>query len=159
MSAPGRPPSGSSRLLVVAAVLALAARPVGAQEAPDIAGTWDVRWAQAVRVNRDLSVEVQGWGDAILQLEQDGSELSGTWTTEVRERISWSVTGSILGERVTLRATEHDSDDAELAIVESIEWTGSLTGGELHGHVMLRIGGRDREPARRPFTATRRGGG
>jgi len=29
--------------------------------AQDLSGDWDVRWAQAVRVNRDGSVEIQTW--------------------------------------------------------------------------------------------------
>jgi len=51
--------------------------------AQDVSGDWDVRWAQAVRVESDGSVEVQAWGDAELHLVQDADRLTGTWTTHV----------------------------------------------------------------------------
>ena len=38
--------------------------------AQNLSGDWDVRWAQAVRVNRDGTVEIQSWGSADLSLVQ-----------------------------------------------------------------------------------------
>ena len=124
-------------------------------EAQDLNGEWDVRWAQAVRVNADGTVEVQRWGDASLALQHSGEQVTGTWTTEVRERVTWAVTGTVRDGRLLLVATEHDSANDELAVVERITWQAEVKDDRLEGHVMLVIRGRQREPGRRPFTAAR----
>jgi hypothetical protein len=123
----------------------------------DVTGAWTVRWAQAVRVNADLSVEIQGWGVADLVLDQQGDRVRGTWTTEVVERVTWTVEGSIEGDRLELRSVESDSDNSELAMAESITWRATVSGEQMEGIVLLGIRGRDRPPAERPFSGCRTG--
>lgn len=59
---------GRSAIGLVAAALVPYAAPVRAQEGGGIAGRWAVTWAQAVRHNRDGTLDVQKWGDATLVL-------------------------------------------------------------------------------------------
>ena len=147
-------------VVAIVAVFALSPSQAAAQGAGEgVTGTWDVRWAQAIRSWPDGRFEVQGWGEAELVIERDGERLVGTWTTEVRERVVWTVEGVETEKGLRLTSVGHDSDNAELAIVESITWEAELEPDGLEGTVAMRIRGRDREPALRPFTATRSGGG
>ena len=139
--------------LLIGALLASAPAPGKAQ---DVSGDWDVRWAQAIRVNTDGTVEIQAWGDAELSLRQEGTRLTGTWTTNVLEEVHWPVTGTLEGERLTLRATENDSDNPELDVVEQLAWEGTVTADGLEGTVAMSFRNMRRPPAARPFTATRR---
>lgn len=143
-------------ILAGLSLLAVIAPPILAQ---DVTGAWDVRWAQAVRVNGDGSVEIQKWGDAELVLEQDGSRVTGSWTTDVLERVQWRLSGTIQNGRLRLEATDHDSTNEELAIVERIDWEATVRQDGIEGHVFLVIRGRQRAPGRRPFAATRAGTG
>ena len=140
---------------VTVSLLALVT-PASSQE---IEGVWDVRWAQAVRVNADGSVEIQRWGDATLVLTREGDEVRGTWTTDVVERVEWRLAGTMDGATLTLTATENDSSNPDLAIVERLDWSASVHGDDIEGEVSMIIRGRSRPPARRPFTAQRREGG
>jgi hypothetical protein len=135
-----------------AAVLALAPAPALAQ---DVSGDWEVRWAQAIRVNGDGTVEVQGWGDAALTLSQDGALVTGTWTTNVLEEVSWPVSGTLEGDRLTLRATENDSANPELDVVEQLVWEGTVSPDRIEGTVAMSFKGMNRPPGERPFTAVR----
>ena len=123
----------------------------------DLAGLWEVRWAQAIRNNRDGTVDIQRWGDAILDLSVEGESVTGTWTTEVVERVVWQVAGSYDGTALRLEGTEHDSANEELSIVDRISFRAALDGQELEGVVRVHIRGRDREPADRPFSGRRAG--
>lgn len=127
--------------------------------AQDVTGVWDVRWAQAVRINRDGSVEIQRWGDAELALTRDGTAVSGTWTTHVAETVTWTVAGTVEGDRILLEATENDSDNPELEIVERLVWRGTIAPNAIEGTVEMSFKGMDRVPGARPFTATRRPAG
>jgi hypothetical protein len=150
--------NGTRRLLVGIAV-AFGALAPGGVSGQDVSGTWDVRWAQGVRVNRDGSVEIQRWGDAELVLSQQGDRVTGRWTTHIVETINWSVSGTLQSGRLRLEATEHDSENPELEMVELIEWDGTLDGDRIEGHVSLTFREMRREPGARPFTATRTPGG
>ncbi|MCH7992558.1 MAG: hypothetical protein IIC35_09100 [Gemmatimonadetes bacterium] len=121
--------------------------------AQNLSGDWDVRWAQAVRVNRDGTVEIQSWGSADLSLVQDGTRLTGTWTTHVGETVTWMFTGTAHDGRFSLKSTGHDSDNPELAVVVGVRWEGAWADGHIEGHVAMRFEGMRREPARRPFSA------
>lgn len=150
--------NGTRRLLLALGVgfAALAANGAAAQ---DVSGTWDVRWAQGVRVNRDGTVEIQRWGDAELVLSQQGDRVTGRWTTRIQETVNWSVSGTLRSGHLRLEATEHDSENPELEMVELIEWDGALTDDRIEGHVSLTFRRMRREPGARPFTATRTPGG
>lgn len=126
--------------------------------AQDVSGDWDVRWAQAVRVESDGSVEVQAWGDAELHLVQDADRLTGTWTTHVRETVRWTFEGTIQDGRFSLESAGHDSHNPELVVVEGVHWEGALVDGRLDGYVAMRFQGMRREPARHPFSAEPVGG-
>jgi hypothetical protein len=121
-----------------------------------VAGDWDVRWAQAIRVNGDGSVEIQGWGDATLTLTQDGDQVNGVWTTNVLEEVHWPVSGTLSGDRLTLRAGENDSTNPELDVVEQLVWEGTVAEDRIEGTVVMSFRGMSRSPGERPFTATRR---
>ncbi len=71
-----RTPTTARSPTVFPALLLMLATPAGIA-AQDVSGDWDVRWAKAVRVNRDGAVEIQGWGDADLTVVQDGEHLTG----------------------------------------------------------------------------------
>lgn len=140
------------------AVVALAAAALPAwtarANAQEPAGRWDVTWAQAVRRDRDGSVEIQRWGEARLVLERDANALSGTWFSDPGG-VTWQITGTVDGNRIRLQATEHDSDDPQLAVAESMNWEGTLDGDRMEGTtwiVLLRPTG---ETARRPWRAER----
>jgi len=152
-----RTPTAARSPTVFPALLLMLATPAGIA-AQDVSGDWDVRWAQAVRVSRDGAVEIQAWGDADLTLVQDGEYLTGTWTTHVRETVTWTFKGTLYDGRFSLESTGHDSDNPELAVVEGVHWEGKLVDGHLEGYVAMRFSGMRREPARRPFSAERAGG-
>jgi hypothetical protein len=120
-----------------------------------VSGTWQVRWAQAIRVEEDESVTIQRWGEAELALVQDGDEVTGTWTTNVLEEVTWSVRGTFRDGRLRLEATEHDSDNPELAMVERLVWDARVVSDGLEGEMWMELARRRRQPARRPFTAER----
>ena len=131
-------------------------RPMAAQ---DVAGTWTVTWAQAVRNNRDGTQEIQKWGDAVLVLAQDGDHVSGEWTTTVLGRVTWKVEGSVQNGRLILSASEHDSNDPQLAQVGEMRWRGTLDGDRLEGEMTLVFRGAERPRAWRPWRAARARGG
>ena len=120
-----------------------------------VSGAWDVTWAQAVRNNRDGSMEVQRWGDAALVLRQDGDQVSGQWAVQVSGRVTWTVQGTLAGDRLTLTASEHDSDDPQLAQVLEMRWRGRVSGDRLEGEMALVFRGADRPRAWRPWRAVR----
>ena len=120
-------------------------------------GTWDVRWAQAVRTSGSTLLEVQRWGDAVLELAAAGDSVHGRWTTNVLEEVNWTVSGTARDGVLHLRGTEHDSENAELDIVESVELEVTVQGDSLEGTVLLRFRGAVRPGAPRPMTGTRRG--
>ena len=105
----------------------------------DLTGRWDVRWASAVRVNRNGPVEIQKWGEALLVFEQDGESVTGTWTTNVPETVTWRLEGTFREGRLRLGSLGHDSDNPELDIVEGLAWQATYTDDRLEGHVSLRI--------------------
>lgn len=131
----------------------------GTSSVSDIEGRWDVRWAQAIRNNADGTVEIQRWGDAILDLSATADGVEGSWTTEVIERVVWTVSGTWVDGVLRLEGTENDSANPELDIVERITLSARLSSGELEGEVRLHIRGRDRAPSARPFSGERHEGG
>ncbi|MCH7565669.1 MAG: hypothetical protein IH968_17790 [Gemmatimonadetes bacterium] len=151
-------------LLVVFVIVAGRADPVAAQEeaaprratasAAGLTGEWDARWASGVRHNLDGSIEVQRWGDALMVFEQDGDSVTGSWTTW---GVTWTFEGTVQGAHLHLRSIRHDSDNPELDSLEAIVWDATLTGDRLDGYIELLIRGDAREPARRPWSAARRG--
>lgn len=136
----------------LAATLVLVPAPALTQ---DVSGDWEVRWAQAIRVNGDGTVEIQRWGDATLTLRQDGARVTGTWTTNVLEEVNWPVAGRLEGDRLTLRATENDSSNPELDVVEELAWEGTVSPDRIEGTVAMSFNGMSRPPGERPFTAIR----
>ena len=124
----------------------------------ELVGEWDVRWASAIRHNTDGSVEVQKWGDALMVFEQVGDSVTGSWTTMILVRVTWTFQGTFRNGHLRLRSIGHDSDNSELDIIEEIVWDARLTDGRLDGYVALLFRGRARDPARRGLTAVRRGG-
>lgn len=121
----------------------------------NVAGAWNVRWAQAIRVNRDAPIEIQRWGDAELVLDTDGTTVTGRWTTNVLEVVNWRVAGTFREGRLELEGTEHDSTNPELDIVERIELRARLEEGVLEGTIAMSFRGMTRDPAQRPLTARR----
>jgi len=136
-------------------VLAAALAAVGEATAQDVAGTWEVTWAQAVRVNGDGSVEFLRWGEAVLTLAREGERVTGTW---VGPLATWKVEGSFSAGSVTLSAHEHDSSDPQMAAIERFRWSGRLDGDRLEGQMWIDLRDRDREPPARPWRAVRRRG-
>ncbi len=124
----------------------------------DLVGEWDVRWASAIRNNTDGSVEVQKWGDALMVFEQVGDSVTGSWTTTILERVTWTFQGTFRDGHLRLGSIGHDSENSELDIVEEIVWDARRTGERLDGYVAMRIRGRARDPSRRDLSAVRRGG-
>lgn len=147
-------PNARSLTGLLCLLLILPATPVQAI-AQEVSGTWQARWAQAVRTHADGSMEIQRWGDAQLVIEQHGSQLSGTWTINVQERVTWTFEGTLEEGRIRLSSTGHDSTNPELAIVDRMTWSGAMEAGELSGTVSMHFRGRERPPAARPFTAER----
>lgn len=123
-------------------------------QADSAAGSWRVTWAQAVRNNRDGTQEIQKWGDATLILKQDGEQVSGTWTSTALDQVTWQVSGTFRDGRLVLEATENDSDDPQLAVVERMRWRATLEGDRLDGQMTLEFRGRGARPWR-PWRAER----
>lgn len=139
--------------------LVLAALPPRRAAAQDVSGTWDVTWAQAVRINRDGSVEIQKWGPATLVLHQEGDAVTGTWTTRAAGVVTWKVEGTLRDGRLELSARENDSDDPELAVVSRLRWRAEVEGGHLEGKMTLELRGSDRARPWRPWRAERKSDG
>ena len=135
-----------------------AASRLGSASTVDLTGEWDVRFAASIRHNRDGSVEVQNWDDALMVFTQDRDSVTGSWTRTVKERVTWTFEGTLKAGHVRLLSIGHDSDNPELDVLEGIVWDATLTGDRLDGYVELHLRGRAREPARRPWSAVRRGG-
>lgn len=126
--------------------------------AQSVGGTWNVRWAQAIRIERDGTVVVRRWGDGTLTLAVRGGSVSGEWTTETaREPVTWTVSGSTTGGSLRLTATENDSNDPEIALIERVDFEATVGAEALEGHIRMTIRGQDREPVSRPFSASRGG--
>ncbi|MEM7416737.1 MAG: hypothetical protein AAF389_14625 [Gemmatimonadota bacterium] len=147
----------AGRFVVLA--LALGAPLPALSQAPapetEIEGRWDVRWAQGIRNNADGSIEIQRWGDAVLDLTVADGLVEGSWTTDVLERVVWAVSGQWQDGQLRLEGTENDSGNPELDIVERMTLSARLIDGALEGEVRLHIRGRDRIPGARPFTGQR----
>ena len=152
--APRKRPGPVSGAFLVAAAGLLA--PITPCEAQDLAGTWDVEWAQAVRYE-DGELQIQRWGDAALELHLEGDQLTGSWTTNIQERVQWTVTGTFANGRLTLTAAEHDSDNAQLDMVEEMRWRGTLTDAGLEGDMTMVFRGRTGDLRWRPWSATKAG--
>jgi hypothetical protein len=118
-------------------------------------GVWQARWAQAVRTQADGSFEVQRWGEGELEIRAVADGVEARWTTEVVERVTWSLVGSPGSDRLVLRSTGHDSDNAELDVVERLEMHLLLAGDHLEGELRMHFRGRSRPPSPRPITAKR----
>jgi len=121
-------------------------------QAQEVVGLWDVTWAQAVRYDGD-EMEIQRWGDATLELHGNGDEVTGTWTTSIVETVRWSLSGTWTGDLLTLTATERDSDNPELAVVEEMRWRARLTPEGLVGDMTMVLRGRARDLRWRPWNA------
>ena len=119
------------------------------------AGSWSARWAQGVRTFPDGSMEIERWGEGSLDIEVEEDAASATWTTEVRERVSWVLEGALQGDALVLRSVGHDSSNPELAVVERLEMRVRLEGGELAGGMWLHFRGRERTSSERPIRAER----
>ncbi len=128
---------------------------IAGANAQDIDGSWQVRWAQAVRTHADGSMEIQRWGDAELVLSSDGDSVFGYWKTNIQEPVQWELSGQLENGGFRLVGTEHDSTNPELDVVERIEIRGSVEGGTISGTVELRFEGRTRPPSPRPFRGSR----
>lgn len=145
--------------LILVAINAIVAGGLTAQADGPASGKWDVEWAQAVRVESGGNVLVQRWGDAVLTLRQENDSVSGTWYTDVLEPITWQVSGTFSNGQLRLVATEHDSSDPELDVIERIEFVATVTGSQIEGTIAMSFTGMTRPPGRRPFSGERRGGG
>ncbi|MDA0313489.1 MAG: hypothetical protein O2992_15445 [Gemmatimonadetes bacterium] len=118
--------------------------------------TWNVTWAQAVRINRDGPVEIQKWGDAELALTVDGGVVTGRWTTTVAEGVTWTVRGTLENGRLSLEATEHDSTNPELDMVEKVQFRATIDVDKIEGTVSMSFKGMNRDPGSRPFNGVQR---
>ncbi|MGI9627106.1 MAG: hypothetical protein ACR2QM_09735 [Longimicrobiales bacterium] len=125
----------------------------------EVGGVWSVRWASGVRSYPDGRFEVQRWGEATLALEVDGERVEGTWTHHLSESVTWTVAGSFVGGTLRLEAIGNDSSNPELDLIESIVWLGRIEEGEIKGTVSMKLKGRDKTPAARPFSGVRQGRG
>lgn len=123
----------------------------------DATGAWEVTWAQAVRTGPEGATEIRKWGKALLLLRQEGDSLRGTWRADVAD-VTWQVSGDMDGTLLRLRATRHDSDDPQLAAVESMNWEGQVLGDRVEGSMWLVLRERARPPHRRPWRGERAGG-
>lgn len=130
------------------------ATPLGSV-AQDVSGTWEVTWAQAVRYEGDGSLEVQRWGEALLELRQDGDGVEGTWITDILEEVRWTVQGTVSGGRLALTSTGHDSENPDLEIVEEMRWRAEVSGDALEGETRMVIRGRENVVRWRPWSAKR----
>lgn len=146
---------GGSPVSGVGVALATLIAPAALLAAQDVSGHWDVTWAQAVRNERDGTMTIQKWGEATLELTQEGDRVTGTWTTRIRGVVTWKVDGMLRGGRLSLTATEHDSDDPELAAIARMRWRATLSGDHLDGEMTLSFEGAGRERRWRPWRADR----
>lgn len=144
---------------LMAALLAIA---IGAPaSAQDVSGVWKVAWAAGMRIQRDGSVEVENWGEATLDLRQEGDRVSGTWIRSVEGEgtARWSVVGTFREGLLALSATEGEADTpvvrAQLDQIESLNWEGKLTDDRLEGEMWLIIPEAPRAGLRRPWHAER----
>ena len=140
--------------LILTAWATAASVPATAQ---DLSGSWEVTWAQAVRYNRDGTSEVQRWGKARLTLTQAGDSVRGHWRADAGG-VTWQVAGRVRDGVLRLSATERDSDDPELAMVERMEWEAMVEKDELRGSVWMVIPRLGREPRKRPWAGVRGSG-
>ena len=138
---------------IVLGTLALATPLGGSAQA--LSGAWDVTWAQAVRFERDGSMEIQRWAEAGLVLQQEGDRITGTWTENVLEEVRWTVEGTLSGGLLTLRSTGHDSENGDLEIVEERLWRAQVSGDTLEGETRMVIRGRPDVVRWRPWSARR----
>lgn len=146
-------------LMAVALCGTTAAVSSAAAAGQDVSGSWNVTWAQAVRNNQDGAQEIQKWGDATLSLHQQGERVHGEWTQTVLERVTWKVEGTLVGDRLTLSATDHDSTNPQLAQVQEMRWRATLAVDGLDGEMTLVFRGAQRSRPWRPWRATRAGPG
>jgi hypothetical protein len=137
----------------LAAATALAA-PLAAS-AQAVSGTWDVTWAQAVRYERDGSMEIQRWGEALLELHQDGDRVTGSWITNILEEVRWTVEGTVSEGGLTLTSTGHDSDNPELEMVLEMRWRAEVSEDGLEGESRIVVRGREDLVRWRPWSAKR----
>ena len=126
---------------------------LGAQESVD--GVWAVDWPRAVRYERDGTMEIQAWGEAVLTLVQEGDRVTGTWATNIIEPVEWNVEGSIVDGSLKLEAHTNNSTNPELDIVDHMLWEGTVTGGTMEGRVAIVIRGREGLRRWRPWSARR----
>jgi hypothetical protein len=129
--------------------------------AQDVSGTWEVTWAAGVRVQRDGGVEVERWGEATLDLDQEGDRVTGIWTRPIEGQgsVRWTVEGTFRDGVVALRASEGAADGQvvrdQLAQVEGLEWEGRLTGDGLEGEMRVILRDAPRLSVPRPWRAQR----
>ena len=111
--------------------------------AQDVSAAWKVTWAQGIRIQPDGAVEVESWGEAVLDLLQEGDRVSGTWVRPLGALgvARWHVEGSLLDGLLRLTATEAEADTeavrAQLAQVERLEWEGRLEDDRLAGEMWV----------------------
>jgi len=93
----------------------------GSSQSPNVGGKWQMSWQ-----GRD------GQKQGTLQLQQDGSQLTGTITGE---RGSMPVTGSVNGNSVSFSAELQGKGSIKLL------YTGSLEGDKMSGTIQVEGGG------------------
>lgn len=140
------------RALSACVVIFVASLPASLAGQLSVAGRWEAKWAQAVQTDGNVLMQVQRWGDATLMLMQEGGQVTGTWRAE-DGGVTWTVSGELVGDRLTLGATEHDSTDPELALVRAVRWEANLVDGQLAGEMWMEFSGRPEPSARRPWEA------
>lgn len=121
---------------------------------------WDVTWAQAVRIESGGELTIQRWGEARLVLEpgERAGHVRGTWSTPALD-VTWTVTGTLDDDgRLRLSATEHDSEDPELEMIESLQWVALIDGDRIEGEMWMVIPRMGRPPARRPWRGNKASG-
>lgn len=146
-----------ARLLALAAAMAIGA-PCAAQ---DVSGTWNVTWAQGIRLERDGRVEVESWGGARLELSQEGDSVTGTWTRAIEGQgvARWRLAGTFRDGLLRLSGSEGTGDSeatrSQVAQIERLGWEGRLEGERLQGEMWLVLRDVPRAGARRPWHAER----
>ena len=83
-------PSGSGAFSFLAAVFLASLAPLPTPRtsaAQELAGTWEVTWAQAVRY-RDDEMEIQRWGTGLLELVSTGHD-SDNPDLDIVEEMRW----------------------------------------------------------------------
>ena len=133
----------------------------GPAAAQEVNGTWKVTWAQGIRVERDGSVEVERWGEATLDLRQQGDSVTGSWTRTIPgEGVArWRVEGTLRDGLLRLAGRDGSGDSeatrSQVAQIESLGWEGRLEGDRLAGEMWLVVTDVPRPGARRPWHAVR----